>query len=551
VTPDQSRGRIVSDVSSRLGPESRQQAIVSMKETVVDLLVVGAGATGCGTALDAASRGMSVALIDKGDIAGGTSSRSSKLVHGGLRYLQQGNVKLVREALRERDLLLTTLAPHLVEPLPFMFPLKHHVWERTYIGAGLLAYDVLAGSSVLPHHRHVSKRSALARFPSLRPDALVGALQYFDAQMDDARLAVAIARTAAQQGALVAPHVSLVGRSSDDATGLHTVRARDELTGAEFTVRARSVALCVGVWAPEVSTLFTGVDDAVGIIRSKGVHLRLPRSAISGETALIVPTGKSVLFVIPSKTHWLVGTTDTEWTDDPDRVEADRDDVDYILGLLGKVVKEPISADDVTYTFAGLRPLVRDQAVGGNTAKVTREHRIVRVAPGVLAIIGGKWTTYRIMARDMVDTVLSEAGSPVRECITATIPLVGSSAIPVDDSTPAPGLSTADRETLERRYGTCVGELLAIMTADPGMVDELPHAPGYVKAEVVHACQSEGASLLEDVLDRRLHVGLNLDDVTVELIATVAEVMGQTLGWSEAKTRDAVAAYRPAGAERV
>jgi hypothetical protein len=179
----------VSDERSQLGPDSRRRALETMRSEVIDLLVVGAGATGLGTALDAASRGLSVAIIDKGDIAEGTSSRSSKLVHGGLRYLQQGNVALVREALRERDLLLTTLAPHLVEPLPFLLPLHHRVWERAYVGAGLLAYDMLAGSSVLPRHRHVTKKTALARFPSLRSDALVGALQYYDAQMDDSRLA--------------------------------------------------------------------------------------------------------------------------------------------------------------------------------------------------------------------------------------------------------------------------------------------------------------------------------------------------------------------------
>ena len=500
-----------------------------MCDGVVDLLVVGAGATGCGTALDAATRGLSVALIDKGDIAVGTSSRSSKLVHGGLRYLQQGNVSLVREALRERDLLLTTLAPHLVEPLPFLLPLHHRVWERAYVGAGLLAYDLLARSSVLPRHRHVTRKTALERFPSLRPGSLVGALQYFDAQMDDARLAVAIARTAAQSGAQVAPHVRLVGYRGDAADGLHEVVLRDELTFEEFSVTARSVALCVGVWAPEVSALFTGSTDAVGIIRSKGVHLRLPRQAISGETALIVPTGKSVLFVIPSPTHWLVGTTDTEWTDDPDLVEPGRDDVEYLLDLLRKVVKEPISADDVTYTFAGLRPLVRDQSVGGNTAKVTREHRIVRVAPGVLAIVGGKWTTYRVMARDLVDTVLNERGLPPRPCATQGIPLVGSSAIVMEKPT-VEGLSSAVRGVLDRRYGSRSGEVLALMVAEPEWAQELPDARGFVKAEVVHACRSEGAMSLEDVLDRRLQVGLHLDAVTPALVQSVAALMEDAQG---------------------
>jgi len=518
------------DMSSRLGPASRQQAIAEMAETVLDVLVVGAGATGCGTALDAAARGMSVALIDKGDIAEGTSSRSSKLVHGGLRYLQQGNVSLVREALRERDLLLTTLAPHLVEPLPFMLPLHHHVWERAYIGAGLLAYDVLAGSSVLPRHRHLTKSTAMSRFPSLRRDALVGALQYYDAQMDDARLAVAIARTAAQQGALVAPRTSLIGHV-EDGDGVHRVLLRDELSGEEFTVSARSIALCVGVWAPEVSAMFTESHDVVGVIRSKGVHLRLPRTALEGETALIVPTGKSVLFVIPSDTYWLIGTTDTEWSEAPDSVEPDERDVEYLLEQLAKVVSVKIDASDVTYTFAGLRPLVRDQAVGGNTAKVTREHRIVRVAPGVLAIVGGKWTTYRIMARDLVDTVLRDAGQKPRVCTTEQIPLVGSSVMPTHVVDAAPDLSDVERATLERRYGSRVSEVLAIMAAEPALAAGLPDAPGYRRAEVVHACMFEGASRLDDVIDRRLRFGLNLDVVTPELVQATVDIMGEALSW--------------------
>ena len=282
----------------------------------------------------------------------------------------------------------------------------------------------------------------------------------------------------------------------------------------------------MGVWAPEASALFTGSTDTVGIIRSKGVHLRLPRSAINGSTALIVPTGKSVLFVIPSDTHWLVGTTDTEWIEDPDRVEPDASDIDYLLRLLHGVLKEPISARDVTYTFAGLRPLVRDQAVGGNTAKVTREHRIARVAPGVLAIVGGKWTTYRIMARDMVDTVLRESGQPPRECITDAIPLVGSSVVAVTEEVDIPGLPDGTRSILDARYGSRVFEVLGIMAADPTTVVPLPDAPGYVTAEVVHACRYEGASTFDDVVERRLRFGLTLDAVTPRLIDATASADG-------------------------
>ncbi len=484
-------------MTSSLSRTSRAAAMQAMQDEVLDLLVVGAGATGTGTALDAASRGLRVGLIDKGDIAGGTSSRSSQLVHGGLRYLQQGNVALVRESLRERELLLTTLAPHLVRPLPFMLPLHHRVWERAYIGAGLLAYDVLAGSGVLPRHRHLSKTKALAQFPDLSPDSLIGAIQYYDAQMDDARLAVAIARTAAEQGALVATHVALIGEESATSDGVHRVTLRDELTGESFTVSARCIALCVGVWAPEASAIFTGAADAVAVTRSKGVHLRLPRTAINGETALIIPTGKSVLFVIPTPTHWLVGTTDTEWLGDPDAVEPTADDVDYLLGLLCGVLAHPVTTADVTYTFAGLRPLVRDQAVGGNTAKVTREHRIARVAPGVLAIVGGKWTTYRVMARDLVDTVLTESGLSRRECITQTIPLV----------------DTRD------------AEVAALVADDPQLALPLVHAPGYTHADVVQAVVHEGAFALDDVVDRRLRLQLMLDVVDDETLRDVAATM--------------------------
>jgi glycerol-3-phosphate dehydrogenase len=530
-------------VTSSLGPAGRSAALQALGSQVLDVLVVGAGATGAGTALDAAARGLNVGLIDKGDIAGGTSSRSSKLVHGGLRYLQQGNVALVREALRERDLLLTTLAPHLVEPLAFMVPLHHRVWERGYIGAGLLAYDLLAGSSALPRHRHLSKRSALSRFPGMRPDSLVGALQYYDAQMDDARLAVAVARTAAQHGAHVATYVSLVTPTADAGDGLHRVLVRDELTGQDLIVTARCIALCVGVWAPEVAASFTGTDDTVGIRRSKGVHIRLPRTAINGDVALTIPSGKSVLFVIPSRTHWLVGTTDTEWSGSPDGIEPNQEDVDYLLGLLAGVLVEPVTAADVTYAFAGLRPLVRDQAVGGNTAKASREHRIARVAPGVLAIVGGKWTTYRVMARDMVDTVLVEAGMPPRGCSTQAIPLVGSSIIATDEAPTAFRISDEERTCLDRRYGSRVGEVFAIMAARPDLMAPLPGAAGFWLAEVAHACVNEGALLLDDVLDRRLRLGLNLDVVATETIYATATVMGSALGWDDATVHEAAAAY--------
>jgi glycerol-3-phosphate dehydrogenase len=233
---------------------------------------------------------------------------------------------------------------------------------------------------------------------------------------------------------------------------------------------------------------------------------------------LIVPTGKSVLFVLPSRTHWLVGTTDTEWLGDPDAVEPTPDDVEYLLGLLNAVVSRPVTADDVTYTFAGLRPLVRDQSVGGNTAKVTREHRIVTVAPGVLAIVGGKWTTYRVMARDLVDTVLAESGQPPRPCRTQSLPLVGSA-------------------------GETEAGVAALAAENPQLAQPLADAPGYTRAQVAYACTDEGASRLSDVIDRRLRLGINLDAVPESTVRAVAEIMASVLGWDESRIEREVAGY--------
>ncbi|MDP1877548.1 MAG: glycerol-3-phosphate dehydrogenase/oxidase, partial [Actinomycetota bacterium] len=457
---------------------SRVQALESMTATPLDLLVVGAGATGCGTALDAATRGLRVAIIDKGDIAGGTSSRSSKLVHGGLRYLQQGDVGLVREALRERDLLLTTLAPHLVEPLPFVLPLRHRVWERPYVGAGLLLYDSLGGSRALPRHRHVSRKRLHQQFPGLRSTAFIGGIGFHDCRMDDSRLAVALARTAVREGAHLATYAVLEEALPDTGDGLHRVRVRDVLTGAAHVVASRAVALCVGVWAPEAAAMFTADHTVIDVTRSKGIHIRLPRSAIDGDVALIVPTERSVLFVIPSDDHWLVGTTDTEWTDGPEPPDATEADIDYLLGLLAGILVEPVRRDQVTYSFAGLRPLVRDQAMGGDTAKASREHSVARLAPGVLAVVGGKWTTYRVMARDVVDTVLAELGEAPRECRTAGIPLVGSDGI----GEPGDGLAGQ----LLRRYGSVAGEVRSLIDEDPSLAQPLAGAPQFCRAEVVH-----------------------------------------------------------------
>lgn len=486
-------------MTSALGPASRAAALGRVDGRIIDLLVVGAGATGSGTALDAAARGLEVLVIDKGDLAGGTSSRSSQLVHGGLRYLQHGDIGLVRESLRERELLLTRLAPHLVRPLPFLLPLRRPVIDRAYLGTGLTLYDVLARSQALPRHRHLGRRSALARFPDLTP-SVVGALEFYDAKMDDARLGVAIARTAAQHGAHVAPHVALVRDLGVGMDGARRVVVRDELSGEEHTVATRSIALCTGVWTPQAAAVFTGADEQVDVVQSKGVHLRLPRSAIDGHTALIVPTERSVLFVIPERDHWLIGTTDTEWLEPPDDVRPEEDDVDFLLGELAGILARPVAREEVTWTYAGLRPLA-PSSVEGDTAKLTREHRIVRVAPGVLSIVGGKWTTYRVMASDLVDELLREGGHALIPCSTAHLPLV----------------ATHDQE------------VAALIADDPGLGEPLVGAPSFRRADVVQACLHEGAATLDDVVLRRLRLPLHVDVVSDDTLADIDAVRSWAL----------------------
>src|ERR1700744_1835431 len=339
----------------------RDEAIPARTAEPLDVLVVGGGITGAGAALDAASRGLRVGLVESRDLAAGTSSRSSKLIHGGLRYLEQGDFKLVREALRERDLLVSRLAPHLVRPVPFLYPLYKKVVERPYVGAGLVIYDAMEGvKRPVPHHRHLTTRGALRRAPALRPDRLAGAMMYYDAQVDDARYTVTVARTAARYGAHILTRASAVSLLRDSArvTG---ATVRDQETGRSFDVHAARVIMCVGVWSDPVHSA-SGVRAGYQVRMSKGVHLVMPRSAISSDTGMIVRTSKSVLFFIPWDTRWIVGTTDTDWSGDRAEPAATAEDVDYILREANRVLARPRTAPDVLPVSAGLRPLVAGPA---------------------------------------------------------------------------------------------------------------------------------------------------------------------------------------------
>ena len=411
-----------------LGPAARTDALGSLQEEELDLLVVGGGVVGCGTALDAVTRGLSTGLLEQRDFASGTSSRSSKLIHGGLRYLEMLDFGLVREALEERGLLLTRLAPHLVRPVPFLYPLTHHVWERPYVGAGLALYDAMAMAGKydmgVPRHRHLTRRGALRLAPDLRPDALTGAIRYYDAQVDDARHTVTVARTAATHGARVVNRTKVVGflREGERVTG---VRAVDIETGRELTVRARVVVNAAGVWTNDIQQL-VGERGTLNVRASKGIHLVVPRDRIRSETGLIIRTAVSVLFVIPWGRHWIIGTTDTPWDLDKAHPAASRVDIDYLLGHVNAFLREPLTHEDVEGVYAGLRPLASGESEP--TSRISREHTVVTPLPGLVMIAGGKYTTYRVMARDAVDAAVHSWGRTVPASITDRVRLVGADA---------------------------------------------------------------------------------------------------------------------------
>lgn len=515
-----------------------------LSEEPVDVLVVGGGITGIGVALDAATRGLTVGLVERSDFASGTSSRSSKLIHGGLRYLEQRDFRLVREALRERRLLLTRLAPHLVQPVPFLLPLET-LRQRAYFGSGVALYDAMSGvTRGLPRHRHLNRTETLQAAPGVRSEALVGAIRYFDAQMDDARYALMALRTAVAYGARAVSRtsaVSFVGRNRIEGVVL-----RDEETGATFEARARATVLAAGVWTGELEAL-AGVASPVSIRASKGVHILVPREKLELSDALILRTERSVLLVVPWNGHWLIGTTDTPVTSPCDNPTATEDDVVYLLDRLNGTLRDPVTPADVTGVFAGLRPLVDTRQ--RDTAAVSREHVVRRPAAGLVTVAGGKYTTYRVMAADAVDAAARDLPKPVSRSRTATIALVGSIGLQearrrLRDL----GLPIAVRERLMSRYGSLAPDVANLMT--DGGRDPLEDSR-YLSAEIRYAVTHEGALHIEDVLARRTRIALESPDGGSAMAPVVAAIMASELQWSDARTSTEIGAYRAwASAER-
>ncbi|MER6003008.1 glycerol-3-phosphate dehydrogenase/oxidase [Nonomuraea angiospora] len=513
-----------------------------------DVVVVGGGVVGAGIALDAATRGLDVALVEARDFASGTSSRSSKLIHGGLRYLEQLNFELVREALRERALLLQRIAPHLVKPVPFLFPLTHYVWERVYVGAGVALYDTLGAAAGttrgVPGHRHLSRSRALRLAPALKKSALTGAVQYWDAQMDDARYVVSLLRTAATYGAQIAPRAQVLGflREGERVTG---VRVRDLELGDELDVRAQQVVNATGVWTDDIQELVGGRGQ-IHVRASKGIHLVVPRDRIHSLTGIILRTEKSVLFVIPWGRHWIIGTTDTEWTLDKSHPAASRADIDYLLDHVNSVLSVPLNHDDVEGVYAGLRPLLSGESE--ETSKLSREHVVAHPVPGLVMIAGGKYTTYRVMAKDAVDAVAHGLDQRVPRSCTDRIPLAGAEGFQALWNSRhrialTSGLHVARIEHLLQRYGSMIDEVLELIEHEPSLGRPLSGADDYLRAEIVYAATHEGARHLNDVLTRRTRISIETFHRGLAVAQEAAELMAGPLGWDSEQVKREVEYY--------
>jgi glycerol-3-phosphate dehydrogenase len=534
--------------AGRLSPIRRVADLRRLRDERFDVLVIGGGVTGAGAALDAASRGLSVALIEARDLAAGTSSRSSKLIHGGLRYLEQLELHLVHEALTERGLLTSRIAPHLVRPIPILVPLPAssppaRVWHRAYYGAGVAAYDAFAGlfggGRGMPLHRHLTRDGARRLFPSLRADQITGAIRYYDGQVDDARLVVNLARTAASLGAAVVTSARVTGfvREAREVVGVK-VRDLEAPDAPEFEVRARTVVAATGVWSDDMSRMLSdvGVRPGLRVRASKGVHLVVPRSAITGEAGLILRTPTSVLFVIPWGGHWIIGTTDTDWHLDRAHPAASARDISYLLDQVNTVLDRPLTPDDIEGVYAGLRPLLSGEA--DSTSKLSREHAVFEPMLGLMLVAGGKYTTYRVMAADVIDRAVRRLGGVAPPSRTDQLPLLGADGFAAawrdrQDTARRHGVTAGVIEHLLERYGTLTMHLLGMIAADPELATPLTGAPEYLAAEVAYAAMAEGALHLDDVLTRRTRISIETPHRGTQSAAHAAEIMGAALGWDK------------------
>ncbi|WP_168581336.1 glycerol-3-phosphate dehydrogenase/oxidase [Gephyromycinifex aptenodytis] len=539
-----------------LNSAQREGALAQLQKEKVDLLVVGGGVTGAGIALDAATRGLRVGIVEAQDWAGGTSQWSSKLVHGGLRYLYQFNFALVAEALKERGLLLTRTAPHLVKAQPFLWPLKMPVVERSYSAVGVGMYDMLAqfgggGHNAVPRQKHYTKEGAKELFPGIRDDALIGAIRFYDARVDDARLVIDLVRTAVGYGALAVSRAQVTGYLKDGSrvVGAHI---KDLETGRELQVQADYVINATGVWTERTQDLATA-DGGLRVLASKGIHIVVPKDRIQGQAGIFLRTEKSVLFIIPWERYWVIGTTDTEWTQDLAHPVTTAADIDYVLEHANSVLANPLTREDIIGTYAGLRPLLQPKTKGeDSSAKVSREHTVAEVTPGLAAIAGGKLTTYRVMAQDAVDFALTQRGGPraleEHPCITETVPLVGGAGyaawqtqkerVAADE-----GWSPQRVQHLLDRYGDELPVIIDLIAENPDLGAPLAAEPAYLRAEVAFAITHEGALHVDDILRKRVRLDYEHRDRGRSALPEIVDIAAPLLGWDETQREAEIRSY--------
>ncbi len=528
--------------TGRSAPVQRREAdIARLAETTWDVVIVGGGIVGAGALLDATTRGLKVALIEQDDIASGTSSRSSRLIHGGLRYLEQFQIGLVREALGERSRLLRN-APHLVSLEPLLFPIHGIPFlSKAFYDAGLTLYDILGARHDGGWHRRLSVQETLAIAPALRRPGLRGGLLYHDGMEDDARLTLAVVRTAlvADGQSLAVTRVQATGVRTDPAYGtLEALRARDLASGAELEIRTRAVVDATGAWAADPEHAFSG--SSTRILPSRGAHLVVPRERIPATAGLTIRVPGKVVFLVPWPDHWLIGTTDAAYEGRSARPSADGWEIDELLRTVNETLDVDLRRSDVVGTYAGLRPLIAP--TGGSTVKASREHRITVEKNGIVRVAGGKYTTYRVMARDAIDSVLGRAAAERRPSETADHRLVGAADRSsfdriVGEIAGIPAVAAAHPEAAARlvaRHGTEAPAVVAL----GGQLDLLrPLVPGrpFLEAEVAWAVHHELALSVDDVLSRRLRLSPELADRGAMVAPRVAEIMARELGWGEAR----------------
>ena len=526
-------------------PFRRDDMLERLEAEEFDLLVIGGGITGTGVALDAATRGLRTALVERDDFASGTSSKSSKLVHGGLRYLQQGEIRLVYEALRERERLRKN-APHLVKVLPFMIPIltTDGVVSRKIaraMGSAMWMYDLTGGLRIGKFHRRLKKDAAFAHLPTMPKERLASAYLYFDATVDDARLCLTVARTAAIHGAAVVNRCRVV-ELTKAADGSASGAVVDAGGGRLITVRAKVIVNAAGVWSDEVRALDEGADPD-SIRPAKGVHLTVPWDKVRNDIAVVIPVPKDrrSLFVVPwgrradgTFEHTYVGTTDTDYDGPIDDPQCTKDDITYVLKALNASITTGITEADITGVWAGLRPLVKS-ASSGRTADLSRRHKVNRSISNVISVTGGKLTTYREMAQDTVDQVCEVLGLR-RKSTTKGLQLIGAAGY----------RQPADLEAahLANRYGSAAADLTALTQTDKQLAE--PMVPGlpYINAEAIYAARSEMAVTLDDVLSRRTRARLFDRPAAVAAAPDVARLIAADMGWDDVEVDRQVADFR-------